>query len=124
MPQRNPRSRFDAKLREVEEDLARLRGARERMVAAGAHAREVASELAADTVDHASEDGVATVTCDGRGKVAKVVFDKAGYNRVNENQLCASILQARHRARERARRESAAVGRDLSPGGPGANPGA
>lgn len=122
-PKRDPRSRFEAKLREVEEDLARLRGARELMVAAGAHARAVAGELAGDTIDHTSDDGVATVSCDGRGQVAKVEFDKAGYNRVDDKQLCASVLQARHRARERARRESAAVSRDLSHSGPATGPG-
>lgn len=106
-------SRFAAKLREVEDELARLRGARENMVAAGAHAREVASELAEDTIDNTSDDGVATVSCDGRGKVSKVVFDIAGYNRVSEKQLCASVLQARQRARERAHRDSAAVKRGL-----------
>lgn len=118
-PRRNPNARFQAKLREVEADLARLRGAREQMVAAGLQAREVATELSAETFDNTSDDGVATVVCDGRGRVSRVVFDRTGYNGVNENQLCAAVLQARQRARELARRESRAVCADLSRGDDG-----
>lgn len=123
VPQSDRRSRFEARLREVETELARLRGVRDTMVAAGARARELAAALAADTVASTSDDGVATVSCDGRGHVDTVVFDRAGYNRIDEKQLCDSVLQARYRARDRARRESAAVGRDLSRGEPGAAPG-
>ena len=97
---------FEAKLREVETELARLRGARENMAAVGIAARRHAEDIADDLTTDSSDDGIATVTCDGNGQVHRVVLDSARYNRVDENRLCAAVLQARQRARQRARRSA------------------
>lgn len=99
-------SRFQEKLRTVEDDLARLRGARERMVSVGVKARMIADDINDELTSYTSEDGVATVTCDGRGHILRVVLDSAGYNKVDEQRLCAAVLQARQRARERARSDA------------------
>ncbi|MGH8793881.1 MAG: hypothetical protein ACRDXX_14710, partial [Stackebrandtia sp.] len=61
--------RFQAKLRELEDDLAGLRGARERMVAAGVRFKAEFDDLAEETTSRTSDDGLATVTCDGQGEV-------------------------------------------------------
>ncbi|HZE41085.1 MAG TPA: hypothetical protein VE172_19985 [Stackebrandtia sp.] len=97
---------YAAKLREVEEHLARLRGARERMVAVGVGARQLDAELGTDTHARSSDDGLAIVACDGQGRVRRVELDGHGYDGVDDERLCAAVLQARRRARRVARAEA------------------
>jgi DNA-binding protein YbaB len=111
-------ARFQARLREVEEDLARLRGARERMTAVGVRARERAAVSAAELTTRVSQDGLATVTCTGTGAVRAVQLDTARYNGADDDQLCAAVLQARQQARSAARQRSVHTDPDL--GAPGA----
>lgn len=97
--QASPDARFRAKLRELEDDLAGLKGARERMVAAGQRARRQLAEQTEKTASRSSDDGLATVTCDGRGRVREVTLDAARYAKTNERELSEAVLQARQRAR-------------------------
>ena len=82
--------------------MAQLRGARERMAAAGARARQFVAEIGGELSHRVSGDGLAKVTCDGLGNVRNVAFDKARYNRASERQLCQAVVQARNAARRLA----------------------
>ncbi|WP_415645899.1 YbaB/EbfC family nucleoid-associated protein [Stackebrandtia soli] len=104
------RARFAAKLREVEDDLAMLRGARERMVAAGVVAQRQLDETTGTLISRTSEDGTATVVCNGLGKVQRVTLDETVYNKLGEQEVCDAVKQARQLARETARRHHATSG--------------
>ncbi|GLZ79763.1 hypothetical protein Afil01_45700 [Actinorhabdospora filicis] len=98
---------------EVEGLLGRLSAARRSMLAAAERAEDVRERVADVRVAAGSPDGLATVTCDGRGKVQRVEFDSVRYNRATEDQLCAAVLAALARARRKAAESAAGIWRDF-----------
>ncbi|MFD0559956.1 hypothetical protein FB566_0610 [Stackebrandtia endophytica] len=100
---------FAAKLRAVEEDLAKLRGARERMSAAAARLRKATEETPKNLTARASDDGLATVQCTDTGAVHQVELDNTGYNKVSQDQLCQAVASARSHAREAALAKAAST---------------
>lgn len=95
-------SGFAAKLRSVEDDLARLRGARERMSVAAERLRAAEKASPAAVTSRSSADGLATVSCRENGRVHLVEVDSARYNKVSEQRLCQAVADARSQAREAA----------------------
>lgn len=108
-PLPDAQSRFQAKLQEVEHDLARLRGARERMAQVGKQAHQLCEDLGAESTTQSSNDGLASVTCGGTGKVQRVVLDGSSYRQASAQQVCDSVLQARDLARDAARAEASSL---------------
>lgn len=98
---------------QVEGLLDRLGAARRSMLAAAERAEDVRERVADARVTAASPDGLAMVTCDGRGKVQRVEFDSVRYNRATEDQVCAAVLAALVRARRRAAESAAGIWRDF-----------
>src|SRR5690606_34765293 len=98
-------ARFAAKLSEVEEDLAKLRGAREEMLSVKTKAAAPPRTVDDDEVtSRSSDDGLAEVHIDAQGDVVKVDLDSAGYHGSDERDLCAAVLHARKRARSHVMR--------------------
>ncbi|HIW63262.1 MAG TPA: hypothetical protein H9881_12455 [Candidatus Stackebrandtia excrementipullorum] len=93
---------FAAKLRAVEDDLARLKGARERMNAAADRLRATERAAPTDLTTRSSPDGLATVSCRENGRVHLVEVDSDRYNKVSEKRLCQAVADARSYAREAA----------------------
>lgn len=105
---------YETRLRDVEADLARLRGAREQMIASTARTQRLLDELTDDLTERCDDDGLATVTCDGAGRILRIVLDSTRYARTDENRLRAAVLEARTRARDCARRAAVEAIRPLS----------
>lgn len=93
---------FAAKLRAVEDDLARLKGARERMSAAADRLRTADKTVPKNLTSRSSGDGLATVSCRENGRVHLVEVDSTRYNKVSEKRLCQAVADARSQAREAA----------------------
>ncbi|HEY1174893.1 MAG TPA: YbaB/EbfC family nucleoid-associated protein [Phytomonospora sp.] len=91
-----------ARAAEVENLLGRLGTARRTMLAAAERAEDLREQIADERVEARSPDGLATVVCDGLGKVQRVELDTVRYNRATEEQLCAAVLTALSLARGRA----------------------
>ncbi|GAA4920125.1 hypothetical protein LX16_4631 [Stackebrandtia albiflava] len=94
---------YAAKLRALEDDLAMLRGARERMSTAGARLRATVEAAKEKVYRSTSEDGLAEVECLGSGKVHRITVDSTRYNEVDEARLCEAVVEARTKARTIAR---------------------
>ncbi|HIV56914.1 MAG TPA: hypothetical protein H9902_03060 [Candidatus Stackebrandtia faecavium] len=104
---RHSQSPTDATVSVIERQLATLRDARNQMSYARDVSQQLVDDLAGELTSHSND--IATVTCTGTGKVARVTLDSNAYYSAGDAQICAAILESRRIARHEALRDSASL---------------